>query len=67
MACTASSIANLTLLTAHREMSKWFRELMRHANISTTMNTYTKAVTSAKREARSRVVDVLLDCERNVT
>jgi integrase len=42
------------------------QELMRHANISTTMNIYTKALTSAKREAQSRVVDVLLDRSRNV-
>jgi hypothetical protein len=39
---------------------------MRHANISTTMNIYTKALTSAKREAQSRVVDVLLERSRNV-
>ena len=42
------------------------QKLMRHANISTTMNIYTKALTSAKREAQSRVVDVLLDRSRNV-
>jgi integrase len=42
------------------------QELMRHANIATTMNIYTKALTSAKREAQSRVVDVLLDRSRNV-
>jgi integrase len=40
---------------------------MGHANISTTMNIYTKALTSAKREAQSRVVDVLLDRSRNVS
>lgn len=33
---------------------------MRHADIQTTMNTYTQAVTPAKREAASEVVDVLL-------
>jgi integrase len=45
---------------------KVVQELMRHANISTTMNIYAKALTSAKREAQSRVVDVLLDRSRNV-
>jgi hypothetical protein len=40
---------------------------MRHANISTAMNIYTKALTSAKREAQSRVVDVLLDRFRDVS
>jgi integrase len=56
-----------TLLKANGEDVKVVQELMRHANISTTMNIYTKALTSAKREAQSRVVDVLLDRSRNVT
>ena len=55
-----------TLLKANGEDVKVVQELMRHANISTTMNIYTKALTSAKREAQSRVVDVLLDRSRNV-
>jgi len=56
-----------TLLKANGEDVKAVQELMRHAaNISTTMNIYTKALTSAKREAQSRVVDVLLDRSRNV-
>jgi integrase len=55
-----------TLLKANAEDVKVVQELMRHANISTTMNIYTKALTSAKREAQSRVVDVLLDRSRNV-
>lgn len=55
-----------TLLKANGEDVKVVQELMRHANISTTMNIYTKALTSAKREAQSRVVDVLLDRLRNV-
>ena len=37
---------------------------MRHANITTIMNVYTKALTPAKREAQSRVVDDLMDCSR---
>jgi hypothetical protein len=55
-----------TLLKANGEDVKVVQELMRHANISTTMNIYTKALTSAKREAQSRVVDVLLYRSRNV-
>jgi integrase len=35
------------------------KELLRHANIQTTMNIYTQAVTPAKREAASKVVDAL--------
>jgi integrase len=53
-----------TLLKANGEDVKVVQELMRHANISTTMNIYTKALTPAKREAQSRVVDVLLDRSR---
>jgi integrase len=55
-----------TLLKANGEDVKVVQELMRHANISTTMNIYTKALTPVKREAQSRVVDVLLDRSRNV-
>lgn len=54
-----------TLLKANGEDVKVVQELMRHANITTTMNIYTKALTPAKREAQSRVVDVLLDRSRN--
>lgn len=53
-----------TLLKANGEDIKVVQELMRHANISTTMNLYTKALTPAKREAQSRVVDVLMDRSR---
>jgi integrase len=53
-----------TLLKANGEDVKVVQELMRHANIATTMNVYTKALTPAKREAQSRVVDVLLDRSR---
>jgi integrase len=55
-----------TLLKANGEDVKVVQELMRHANISTTMNIYTKALTPAKREAQSRVVDVLMDRSRKV-
>ena len=55
-----------TLLKGNNADVKVVQELMRHANIITTMNIYTKALTPAKREAQSRVVDVLLDRSRNV-
>ena len=55
-----------TLLKANGEDVKVVQELMRHANISTTMNIYTKALTPAKREAQSRVVDVLMDRSRRI-
>ena len=35
------------------------KELLRHADIHTTMNIYTQAITSAKQEAASKLVDVL--------
>ncbi len=53
-----------TVLKAKGEDIKVVQELMRHANITTIMNVYTKALTPAKREAQSRVVDVLMDCSR---
>ncbi len=53
-----------TLLKANGEDIKVVQELMRHANVTTMMNVYTKALTPAKREAQSRVVDVLLDRSR---
>lgn len=53
-----------TLLKANGEDVKVVQELMRHANIATTMNVYTMALTPAKREAQSRVADVLLDRSR---
>jgi integrase len=56
-----------TLLKANGEDVKVVQELMRHANISTTMNIYTKALTPAKREAQSRVVDVLMDRSRGAS
>jgi len=35
------------------------QELMRHANVSVTMNTYVQAVTPAKRAAHSGIVSLL--------
>jgi integrase len=63
--CSTWSLKD-TLLKANNEDVKVVQELMRHANITTAMNIYTKALTPAKREAQSRVVDVLLDRSRNV-
>ena len=37
------------------------KELLRHANIQTTMNVYTQAVSAAKREAASKVVHALYE------
>ncbi len=35
------------------------KELLRHADIQTTLNIYTQAISAEKREAASKVVDVL--------
>jgi integrase len=48
-----------TLLQANANDVKVVQELMRHANVTTTMNIYTQAISDKKREAQSRVVDVL--------
>ena len=45
-----------SLLRANGEDIKVQQELMRHADIRTTMNIYTRALTSQKREAHSRIV-----------
>jgi integrase len=37
------------------------KELLRHADIQTTMNIYTQAVSAAKREAVHRVAELLLN------
>ena len=36
------------------------KELMRHASIQTTMNIYGKAMTDSKRQAHSKVVELIL-------
>ena len=48
-----------TLLKDNGEDVKVVQELMRHANITTTMNIYTHALTPAKRRAQTKAVDVL--------
>jgi integrase len=50
-----------TLLKGNGEGVKVVQELMRHANISVTMNIYAQAITQTKRDAQSRVVRLLLD------
>jgi integrase len=50
-----------TLLKGNGKDVKVVQELMRHANFQTTMNLYTRAITTATRGAQSRVVDVLMD------
>jgi len=50
-----------TLLKGNGEDVKIVQELMRHANFQTTMNVYTRAITTAKRDAQTRLVDVLMD------
>jgi integrase len=37
------------------------KELMRHASIQTTMNIYGKAMTDSKRQAHSKVVEMVLN------
>ncbi len=42
------------------------KELMRHASIQTTMNVYGKAMTDSKRQAHSKVVEMVLNSSKNV-
>jgi site-specific recombinase XerD len=48
------------LLRAHGTDVKVQQKLMRHADISTTLNIYTQAVSAQKREAATKVVKELL-------
>jgi integrase len=41
------------------------KELMRHASIQTTMNIYGKAMTDSKRQAHSKVVEMVLNCSKS--
>ena len=45
-----------TLLKANGEDVATVQALMRHANVSVTMNTYVQAVTSAKRKAQRGII-----------
>ncbi|HXP70463.1 MAG TPA: site-specific integrase [Candidatus Dormibacteraeota bacterium] len=53
-----------TLLKGNGEDVKVVQELMRHANISVTLNIYAQAITQTKRDAQSRVVSLLLNKKR---
>jgi integrase len=48
-----------TILNANGENPKVIQELLRHANLRVTMDTYVQAVSDEKREAQSRVVRLL--------
>jgi site-specific recombinase XerD len=50
-----------TLLSECGNDVKVVQELMRHAKLSTTMEIYTHARMEKKREAQSKVVDILFD------
>jgi site-specific recombinase XerD len=47
-------------MRAHGTDVKVQQELLRHADISTTLNIYTQAVSKQKRKAASKVVKTLL-------
>jgi len=49
-----------TLPKANGEDVKTVQELMRHANYWVTMNVYAQAITQNRRDAQSRVVNMLL-------
>lgn len=49
-----------TILNANGENPKVIQELMRHANLKVTMDTYVQAVTDEKREAQNKVVKMPL-------
>ena len=49
-----------TIVNANGENPKVIQQLMRHANLKVTMDTYVQAVTDEKREAQNKVVKMLL-------
>ena len=49
-----------TILNANGENPKVIQELLRHANLKVTMDTYVQAVSDEKRNAQSKVVKMLL-------
>ena len=50
-----------TLLHAHGAVPAVQKELLRHANISTTLNVYTQAISRDKRETAQKVVSLLYE------
>jgi integrase len=53
-----------TLLGANGEDPKVVQELLRHSSIKVTMDIYTQAVTATKRQAQSRVVEMIVPKKR---
>ena len=49
-----------TILNANGENPKVIQELLRHANLKVTMDTYVQAVTDEKREAQNKLVKMIL-------
>jgi integrase len=49
-----------TILNANGENPKVIQELLRHATLKVTMDTYVQAVSDEKRNAQSKVVKMLL-------
>jgi integrase len=49
-----------TILNANGENPKVIQELLRHANLKVTMDTYVQAVSDEKRQAQTKVVNLLL-------
>ena len=49
-----------TILNANGENPKVIQELLRHATLKVTMDTYVQAVSDEKRNAQTRVVKMLL-------
>ena len=49
-----------TILNANGENPKVIQELLRHATLKVTMDTYVQAVTDEKRKAQNKVVKMLL-------
>jgi integrase len=53
-----------TFLAENDEDVKTLQSLMRHANSNITMNIYTHAVSTKKRRAQSKVVEMILPEEK---
>ena len=49
-----------TILNANRENPKVIQELLRHANLRITMDTYVQAMSDEKRKAQSKVVEMIM-------
>ena len=53
-----------TILNANGENPKVIQELLRHANLKVTMDTYVQAVGDEKRNAQSKVVEMIMPGNR---